>query len=284
MYEMAVVERASRRLAHRRSGRQTAKVPLLNTGKSSNPVAIAPANRLKPTTAVMADTCRSDVPKRIKSSPSSELAFSCKHSSDELFDGNLLDLLLSALVPEGEREAICRCLLDEFGSFAEVVSAPPVRLEQFLAGFEHAVAFLKGLEVVAQRLAQRDIRRRLVLSDTKALIRYARVVLGRAAVRQNRVLYLNDALELTADEPHRHGTVNHAPIYPREVIKLALGHDATGVVLVQNDPSGRCQPSASDIKMTKHLEESLRAIGISLYDHIVVSPYEHLSFRECGLL
>jgi DNA repair protein RadC len=227
---------------------------------------------------------RNDASERIKLSDLSDHTFSRDRATEDWFDPNLLDLMLTAVVPDGDRAAICRCLLKEFGSFADVICAPPQRLEELLQGFEHAVAFLKGLEIVALRLAQREIRRRPVLADPATLIRYVRVALGRAPVRQIRLLFVNDAMELIADERHRCGTINHAPLYPREVIKRALHHDATGIILIQNDPSGRCWTSAVGRDATNKLADSLKAIGITLHDHLIVSRYEHVSFREFGML
>jgi DNA repair protein RadC len=261
-----------------------AAVAMAGIGKHHETVATRPVEHPGRALATSIGFRRNDAKEWAGSSRPRESKLLWDHAANHWFDGELLDLLLTGLVPDEERAALCRCLLDEFGNFSDIICADPKRLEQALAGFEHAVAFLKGLEMVALRLGQREIRRRPVLSDSAALVRYMRVVFGRETIRQNRILFLNDAMELIADERHRHGTVNHAPVYPREVIRRALHHDATGVILVQNDPSGRCQPSANDRRTTMLLEESLRAIGIKLYDHVIVSRYEHTSFRECGLL
>jgi DNA repair protein RadC len=199
-------------------------------------------------------------------------------------DYELLELLLCGAIPRGDMKPLAKALLARFGDFAAVISAPPERLLEADGVGEAVVAALKVVEAAAGRLALGRLKGRSALSSWNALQDYLQVAMGHDRAESFRVLYLDRKNHLLADEVQQRGTVDHAPVYPREVVKRALDLGATALIMVHNHPSGDPTPSRADIEMTRQVIEASRAMGIVVHDHIVVGHGESASFKALGLI
>ena len=177
-----------------------------------------------------------------------------------------------------------RSLLKRFGSFADTIAAPVEALQEVEGMGEASVAALKVVEQAAQRLGQEQVLNMPVLSSWDRLIEYCRMRLGRAEREHFRVLFLNRKNVLIADEEQQRGTVDHTPVYPREVVKRALQLGASAIIMLHNHPSGDPEPSKGDIDMTREIRETAERLGIQLHDHVIVSKNGHRSFKTMGLL
>ena len=199
-------------------------------------------------------------------------------------DYELLELLLFRIIPRQDVKPLARRLLDEFGDIATVLSAPVPRLEQ-VPGVGPAVALeLKVVEAVAHRMARAKVLRRHVVSSWAQLLDYCHTVMAHREQEQFRVLYLDRKNVLIADEEQGRGTVDHVPVYPREVVKRALELNASAMIVVHNHPSGDPTPSRADIDMTAQIEAAAKALGLVLHDHLIIGRERELSFRAEGLL
>ncbi len=204
--------------------------------------------------------------------------------AEALADYELLELLLFRAIPRRDVKPIAKGLLAKFGSFAEVVAAPEARLKEVAGLGEAAIVELKVVHAAASRFARGEIRRRPVLASWSAVIDYCRTAMGFAEVEQFRILFLDKRNQLIADEVQQRGTVDHTPVYPREVVKRALELSATAVVLVHNHPSGDPTPSQADIQMTKAIVEVATPLGIAVHDHIIVGKSGHASLKGLKLI
>ena len=175
-------------------------------------------------------------------------------------------------------------LIARFGSFAEVVSAPAERLAEIKGLGDAAITELKVVQAAAYRLARGEIKRRPVLSSWSNVLAYCRTAMAFADKEQFRILFLDKRNQLIADEVQQVGTVDHTPVYPREVIKRALELSATALILVHNHPSGDPTPSQADIQMTKAIIGIASPLGISVHDHIIVGKNGHASLKGMRLI
>jgi DNA repair protein RadC len=199
-------------------------------------------------------------------------------------DYELLELVLFRAIPRQDVKPLARRLLEAFGDFSSVLSAPAQRLTE-VAGVGPAVLQeLRIVEAAAHRLARARVMRRPVLSSWDALLDYCRAAMGHRATEQFRLLYLDRKNVLIADEEQARGTVDHVPVYPREVIKRALELNASALILVHNHPSGDPTPSEADILVTNQIRDAAEVMGITLHDHLIVGRAEALSFRSRGYL
>ncbi len=203
---------------------------------------------------------------------------------DSLNDQDLLELILFLALPRRDTKPIARELLARFGSFANTVAAPLPELQEVKFVKGSGAAALKAVHAAALRLARAEIVSRPLLGDWGKLMDYLNAVLARERVEQFRVLFLDTRNRLLADEAQARGTVNHTPVYPREVVKRALELQATALILVHNHPSGDPTPSRDDISMTAEVRKAAAVLNIVLHDHIVVGNGRWLSFRQQGLL
>lgn len=201
-----------------------------------------------------------------------------------LADYEMLELVLFRAVPQRDVKPLAKELIDAFGSFAEVISAPATRLKEIDGVGDAIVTELKIIEAAAQHLAKGRIKSKQVLSSWSAVIEYCRTSMAFADKEQFRVLFLDKRNQLIADEVQQKGTVDHTPVYPREVVKRALELSATAIVLVHNHPSGDPTPSRADIQMTKTIIEVARPLGIEVHDHIIVGKDGHASLRGMRLI
>lgn len=224
-----------------------------------------------------------DIPPRADRSQRLQIRFR-DHGADTLADDELLELVLARALPWGDVTVMTRALLARFGDFSGVVSAPARRLLD-VPGIDAAVVTeLKVVEASAQRLARAQVMHRSVISSWDALLTYCRTTMAHRDNEHFRVLFLDRQNTLIADEEQARGTVNHVPVYPREVAKRALELNASALILVHNHPSGDATPSESDISMTARVQAALDALDITLHDHLVIGRGAEVSFREAGLL
>lgn len=204
--------------------------------------------------------------------------------AEALADYELLELLLFLAKPRGDVKPLAKRLIARFGSFAAAVAAPADALARVDGMGEASVAALKTAQAAAVRLLAEKLRDRPLLSSWSQLLDYCRVAMAALAVEEVRVLYLDRKNRLVADERQGRGTVDHTPLYPREVMKRALELGASALIVVHNHPSGDPTPSQADIAMTRQLAEAATALGLVLHDHLIVARGGHTSFRSAGLL
>lgn len=203
---------------------------------------------------------------------------------DALADYELLEMLLFFAMPKGDTKPLAKALINRFGSFANVLAAPQQTLMETRGLGVHSVSALKLVQASALRLARAEVMERPVLNNWTVLIDYLTAVMAREKIEQFRVLFLDTRNRLLADEAQARGTVNHTPVYPREVVKRALDLQATALILVHNHPSGDPTPSRADVEMTQEVKAAAQVLGIVLHDHVIIGNGRHLSFRREGLL
>ncbi|NRG18095.1 DNA repair protein RadC [Rhizobiales bacterium] len=203
---------------------------------------------------------------------------------ETLQDYELLELLLFSAIKRADTKPIAKALIARFGSFAEVIAAPRRRLLEVKGVGERVVDELKLAHALAQRFLKSEISTRETLSSWNAVLDYIRTAMAFSDREEFRVLFLDKKNALIADEVQQRGTVDHTPVYPREVVKRALELSASALVLVHNHPSGDPAPSEADIRMTRQIGEIATAMGIVLHDHVVVGRSGHASFRSLKLL
>lgn len=204
--------------------------------------------------------------------------------AEALADYELLELLLFQALPRGDAKPLAKRLIARFGSFAEAVSAPTDALARVDGMGEASIVALKTAQAAAARLLGETLRDRPLLSSWSQLLDYCRVAMAHQPVEEVRVLYLDRKNRLIADERQGRGTVDHTPLYPREVVKRGLELGASALIVVHNHPSGDPTPSQADIAMTRQLAEAAAALGLVLHDHLIVARGGHTSFRAAGLL
>ncbi|MFG1371902.1 DNA repair protein RadC [Xanthobacter oligotrophicus] len=204
--------------------------------------------------------------------------------SQALADYELLELVLFRAVPRRDVKPLAKALVDRFGSFAEVVAAPVPLLAEVPGVKDAIITELKVVEAAAQRLAKGQVKRRPVLSSWSSVIDYCRTAMAYADREQVRVLFLDKRNQLIADEVLQTGTVDHAPVYPREVVKRALEVSASAIILCHNHPSGDPTPSRADIDMTRRIIDVAKPLGIEVHDHIIVGKDGHASLKGLRLI
>jgi len=199
-------------------------------------------------------------------------------------DYELLELLLFRAIPRQDVKPLARELLDTFGDFNRVVTATPARLLMVKGVGEAVVQELKIVEAAAQRMMRARVMNRPVLSSWDALLDYCHTAMAHRETEQFRILFLDRKNVLIADEEQAKGTVDHVPVYPREVVKRGLELNASALILVHNHPSGDPTPSDADISMTHQIQDAARVLGITLHDHLIIGKSRELSFRSAGYL
>jgi DNA repair protein RadC len=205
-------------------------------------------------------------------------------SGEELPDYELLELILFA-IPRIDTKPIAKALLRRFNaSFAEVISSPPERLKEVKGVGETAVLQLKLVRAAALRLMQAEIKEREVFGSWDTVVDYCRSRIGFETIERFHILFLDKKNRLIADEAQQEGTVDHTPVYPREVVKRALELSAASIILVHNHPSGDPTPSRADIEMTKQVVDAAKPLGITVHDHLIVGRKKHKSLREMKLM
>ena len=203
---------------------------------------------------------------------------------EALSDYELLELLLFRAQPRRDVKPLAKTLLETFGSFAEVISAPEKRLAQVKGLGEAGIAELKIVQAAASRFLRGAVKKRPALSSSASVLDYCRSAQAFAEREEFRILFLDKRNQLIADEVQQTGTVDHTPVYPREVVKRALELSATAIILVHNHPSGDPTPSHADIQMTKQIVAVAGPLGIAVHDHLIVGKDGHVSMKGLRLI
>jgi DNA repair protein RadC len=203
---------------------------------------------------------------------------------DALSDYELLEMVLFSAQPRRDTKPLAKTLLRRFGSFAETVHAPETLLREVDGMGDASITQLKLVAAASSRIAKGQLNQRTLLSSWNDVIAYCRTSMAFADKEQFRLLFLDKRNQLIADEVQQTGTVDHTPVYPREVIKRALELSATAILLVHNHPSGDPTPSQADIHMTKAIIDIAAPLGISVHDHIIVSKAGHASLKGMKLI
>jgi len=207
-----------------------------------------------------------------------------KGGSDALADYELLELILFLAIPQRDVKPLAKMLLSEFGSIQGVLTADPARLLEIKGIKENAAMTFRLVEAAARWLAREEVLKQNVLSSWDKLLDYCRTMLAREPTERFHLLFLDRKNVLIADERQQEGTVDHTPVYPREVVKRALELHASAIIMVHNHPSGDPTPSRADIEMTRQVREAAKAVGIVLHDHLIIGRAGHASFKSMGLL
>ena len=204
--------------------------------------------------------------------------------ADAIPDYEMVELVLFAAIPRRDVKPLAKQLIVQFGGFAEVIAAPRARLLEVPGLGEAAVTQLKIIEAAALRLAQTRLLNKPALSSWPALIDYCTAAMARSPHEEFRILFLDRKNVLIADEVQAKGTIDHTPVYPREIVKRALELGATAIILIHNHPSGDPTPSRADIEMTREVSAAAKALKITVHDHLVIGRSGHASFKTLGLL
>jgi DNA repair protein RadC len=205
-------------------------------------------------------------------------------SPGALADYELLELALFQSFRQQDTKPLAKDLIDRFGSFAAVIAAPEAELAEVKGIGETTIHLLKLMHAAAQRAAAVTITERNLLDSWSSVIDYCRTKMAHERVEQFRILFLDKRNVLIRDEEQQRGTVDHTPVYPREVVKRALELSATALILVHNHPSGDPTPSSADIQMTKQIVETAKPLGIAVHDHIIIGKNGHLSLKGLKLI
>ncbi len=204
--------------------------------------------------------------------------------ADAMPDYELLELVLFGVIRRGDTKPFAKSLIKEFGSFEQVLAAPTTRLMEVPGIGEAVVSALKVVDAAAVRMARGRTIDQPVIGSWDKLLEYCRAAMSFRTTEEFRVLFLDKKNRLIADEQQGRGTVDHTPVYPREIVRRALELEASSVILAHNHPSGDPTPSKADIEMTRQVEQAAAALGVTVHDHLVIGGQEHVSFRATGLL
>ncbi len=204
--------------------------------------------------------------------------------ADAMPDYELLELMLFRAIPRQDTKPIAKALIARFGSFGDVLAAPAPRLKEVKGVGDKVVFELKLIQAAAVRMARNTVLSKPALTSWTALIEYCTAAMAYDDREQFRLLFLDRKNVLIADEVQQRGTVDHTPVYPREVIKRALELSASAIILVHNHPSGDPTPSQADIDMTRQIVDAASKLTITVHDHIIIGRAGHASFRAMKLI
>ncbi|MES1200701.1 MAG: DNA repair protein RadC [Pseudomonadota bacterium] len=203
---------------------------------------------------------------------------------DGLADYELLELLLFRIIPRRDTKPLAKALIARFGDLSAVLAAEPQRIAEVEGAGPAVAADLKVVQAVLERAGRAELKQRTVISSWSQLLNYCRMSMAHAPREQFRVLFLDVKNQLIADEVLNEGTVDHAPVYPREVARRALELSAASVILVHNHPSGDPTPSKADVQITREIVAAAGAVGVKVHDHLVIGRSGAASFKTLGLL
>ncbi len=208
-----------------------------------------------------------------------------RDSGDEILaDYEILELVLFRAVARADTKPLAKKLIKKFGSFAEALTASPQRLKELEGVGDAIVNEFKIVEAAAKRLAKGRIKDKDFLSSWSSVIDYCQVTMAFSDIEQFRILFLNKKNALITDEVQQSGTLDHTPVYPREIVKRALELSASALILVHNHPTGDPTPSQADITMTHKIIEIAAPLGITVHDHVIVGKDGHASMRGLKLI
>lgn len=203
---------------------------------------------------------------------------------DALADYELLELLLFRAIPRRDLKPLAKALLARFGSFAEVVAARPERLKEIKGLSDAAITEIKIVQAAAIRFSKAEVESRRSLTSFSAVLDYCRAAMAYLDREEFRILFLDKKNMLIADEVQSTGTVDHAPVYPREVMRRALELNATAMILVHNHPSGDPSPSVPDIQLTKEIVALGKSLNVTVHDHLIIGRQGFASFKGLQLI
>ncbi|MEM5582318.1 DNA repair protein RadC [Roseibium sp. AS2] len=207
-----------------------------------------------------------------------------KTGEQDLADYELLEFLLFSALPRQDTKPIAKALLKRFGSFPAALAAPRERLKEIAGLSDISIDAFQAVHAAVVRYHRSGFNDRKVLESWSGVVDYLQAAMGQSEIEQFRVLFLDKKNALIADEVQQTGTVDHTPVYPREVIRRALELSATAIILVHNHPSGDPSPSGADIKMTRKIVEIAEPLGITVHDHIIIGLKSNVSFRGLKLI
>lgn len=203
--------------------------------------------------------------------------------AEALADYELLELILFRAIPRRDVKPLAKQLIKRFGSLADVISAEPDRLREVIDS-EGVVREMKIVQAAALHLSRSTVLKKELLPSWNALLEYCQAAMAYEKNEQFRIVFLDHKNFVIADERQQQGTVNHTPVYPREVMKRAMNLSASAIVLVHNHPGGDPLPSRADIEMTKQIVEAGKPLNITVHDHIVIGRGSTVSFKQLGLI
>lgn len=203
---------------------------------------------------------------------------------DSLADYEVVEFLLFGARPRGDVKPLAKDLMRRFGSFARVMAADPQKLAQVPGMGATSIAAIKVAQEAATRMAREQAMEHTIISSWEKVLAYCRIAMAELPVEQFRILFLDRKNRLIADEAQARGTVDHTPVYTREVVHRALELGATAIILVHNHPSGDPAPSKSDVQMTREIAEAAKRLNIQIHDHVIITRSGHASFKTLGLL
>lgn len=207
-----------------------------------------------------------------------------KSGADALADYEMLEMLLFLAHPRSDVKPMAKALLERFGNFASVLRAKPNDLLATPGIGKTSIAALKTVQAAALRLVREEVMNKPAVSSWQQLLDYLRASMAHEDKEHFRLLFLDRKNAVIADEAQQSGTIDHAPIYPREVVKRALELGASAIIMVHNHPSGDSTPSKADIAMTQKVQAACQKLGIELHDHVIIAKGGHHSFKSMGLL
>jgi DNA repair protein RadC len=207
-----------------------------------------------------------------------------KSGTDGVQDYELLEMILFSAIPRRDVKPLAKDLLKEFGSLSGVVNAGIIDLQKVKGMSENAAVLFRTIQALTQKMMVNDLLQKPILSSWQKLVDYCYVAMAHEKREQFRVLFLNRKNQLIADEVLQTGTIDQAPVYPREIVKRALDLGATAMILVHNHPSGDPTPSDSDITMTEEIIRAAAALEIIVHDHLIISRNGYSSFKSLGLM
>ncbi|MEI7669940.1 MAG: DNA repair protein RadC [Pseudomonadota bacterium] len=207
-----------------------------------------------------------------------------KNGAQAVADYELLEMVLFAASARSDTKPIAKKLIAHFGDFAKVAHAEPEQLAKIDGVGEAAIASIKIIHAAAERMLKAEASQGKIIQSWTSLLDYCRVSMGHKKIEEFRVLFLNNKNALISDEVQQSGTINHAPVYPREVVKRALDLNASAIILAHNHPSGDPNPSKEDIEITRQIITAATSLGISVHDHLIIAGNKYYSFKSSGLI
>ncbi|MCZ4280595.1 DNA repair protein RadC [Kiloniella laminariae] len=204
--------------------------------------------------------------------------------AESFADYEVLECLLFGANPRGDTKPLAKKLIEEFGSLAGVFAAAPEELEKISGMGNAAISLVKIVPEAARRMSKTTLLDQPLINSWEKLVDYCQISMSHERIEQFRLLFLDRKNRLIADEVQQKGTVDHTPVYPREVVKRALELNASAFIMVHNHPSGDPTPSAADLAMTREVKAVCQKLGIELHDHLIISRSGHSSMRNLGLL
>jgi len=205
-------------------------------------------------------------------------------SPEAMPDYEILELLLAAVLPRKDVKPLAKDLIDQWGSFADVISAGIDDLQETKGLGRSSATTLKVVREAAIRLARAPVTEKPVLSAWSDLLDYCSAAMASLRTEHLRLLFLDRKNMLIKDEVQQQGTIDHTPLYPREVVRRALELNAASIIMVHNHPTGDPTPSKADIEMTRQVRDALRTVNIALFDHLVIGRKGHCSFKSLSLI